>query len=298
MHGLLCSLIKEMTRTNERAVIVGSERELAMFLRQKLRFGATFMIIGSLVAASGEIVNAQSTDVFSSFWRLSLGLLVVGTFILLVGLSTFASVSDEVNGFGFVGSNLLILGGFLLIIGTVVLDWILIPFLLHLANTLASTINDPATATQNELNKIISALNGLGGPILQKLFPGSTPHIPSAHIPLVNGIAIVNKALVQLHLPTIETLAWWGHFTLSGGTLDPGYLILGLALPRRNGFLTPTSTLLILFACLNLLCQFWASIPLFVGNITAVVLFLTLGWIGVSAWSSKRADGATLSSYS
>jgi len=265
-----------------------------MFYQWKLRFGATLMIVGSLLAAAGEIVNVQSTDVFSSSWHLSLGLLVVGTLILLMGLSTFASVSDRVNGFGFVGSNLLLLGGFLLIIGTVVLDWVLIPFLLNLANTIASTINGPAIETQNALNKIVAALNGLGGPILQKLFPGSTPHIPSAHIPLANGIALVNKALLQLHAPTIETLEWWGHFSLSGGTLIVGCLILGLALPRKNGFLTPTSALLILFAFLNLLCQIFTLIPLFLGNITACVLFLTLGWIGVSAWSSKQIEVAIL----
>ncbi len=264
-----------------------------MFLQQKLRFAATLMIIGSLLAASGEMVNISSTDVFSATWRLSLGLLVVGTLILLLGLSTFASVSDQVSGFGFIGSNLLLLGGYLLIIGTVVLDWILLPFLLNLAATIAATINGPATQTQNALNTIIATLNGLGGPVLQKLFPGSTPHISPAHIPLANGTALVNKALVQLHVPPIETLAWWGHFSLSGGTLDLGYLILGFALPRRNGFFTPTSVLLILFAILNLLCQFFAPIPLFVGNITATVLFLTLGWIGVSAWSSKRVDVAS-----
>jgi len=272
---------------NERVTAVEAERERFMFLRQKLRFGATLMIVGSILAALGEIVNVQSTDVFSSSWYPSLGLLVVGTFVLLVGLSTFASVSDRVNGFGFVGSNLLVLGGYLLIIGTIALDWILIPFLLHLANTIASTINGPATETQNELNKIVSTLNGLDGPILQKLFPSSTPHIPTAHIPLANGTALVNKALVQQHIPTIETLERWGRFSLSGGTLILGCLILGLALSRRNGFLTPTSALLIVFAFLNLLCQVFTTIPLFLGSITAVVLFLTLGWIGVSAWSSK-----------
>ena len=260
-----------------------------MFLQQKLRFGAVLMILGSLLAASGEIVNTQSKDVFSSYWHPSLILLVVGTFILLIGLSTFASVSDQVNGLGFIGSNLLLLGGFVLIVGTVALDWILIPFLLQLANTIGSTINGPAIATQDALNKIISVLNGLGGPVLQKLFPGSTPHISPARIPLANGIALVNKALVQLHVPTIETLEWWGRFSLSGGTLIPGCLILGIALPHRNSFLAPVGALLIVFALLNVLCQFLHSIPLFFANITAVVLFLLLGWLGLSAWSSRWA---------
>lgn len=223
-----------------------------MFLQRKLRFGAVLMIVGSLLAASGELVNAQTTDVLSSTWYLSLGLIVVGTLILLIGLSTFASVSDQVNGFGFLGSNLLLLGGFLAIIGVVALDWILVPFLINLASTIAATINGPAITTQNALNKIISSLNGLGGPFLQKLFPGAAPHIPAAHIPMANGIALVNKALLQLHVPTIDALSWWGHFSLSGGPLIIGSGILGLALPRRDGKLTPASALLIVFA---FLCQ-------------------------------------------
>ena len=264
-----------------------------MFLQRKLRFGAVLMIVGSLLAASGELVNAQTTDVLSSSWYLSLGLIVVGTLILLIGLSTFASVSDQVNGFGFIGSNLLLLGGFLSIIGVVALDWILVPFLMNLASTIAATINGPAITTQNALNKIISSLNGLGGPFLQKLFPGAAPHIPAAHIPMANGIALVNKALLQLHVPTIDALAWWGHFSLSGGPLIIGSGILGLALPRSTGKLTLVSALLIVFALLNLLCQFLPSIPSFYGNITAVVLFLTRAWLGVSAWSSKRTDAAS-----
>lgn len=261
-----------------------------MFLRQKLRFGATLMIVGSVLAAAGEIVNAQTTDVLSSSWRLSLGFIVIGTFILLLGLSTFASVSEQINGFGFVGSNLLLLGGFFLIIGTVALDWILVPFLLNLANTIASTINGPTIDTQNALNKIISSLNSLGGSFLQNLFRGTIPHIPAAHIPLTNGITLVNKALAQLHVPPIDTLAWWGRFSLSGGPLVLGCGILGLALPRNNGRFTLRSVLLIVFALLNLLCQFFPVIPFFVGNITAIVLFLTLGWLGVSAWSAKGID--------
>jgi hypothetical protein len=259
-----------------------------MFFQRKLRFGATLMIVGSLLAASGEIVNAPTTDVLSSSWRLSLELIVVGTLILLIGLSTFASVSDQVSGFGFLGSNLFLLGGLLLIIGTVALDWILVPFLINLANTMALTINGPVIETQNELNTIISNLNSLGGPVLQKLFPGSTPHISAVHLPTANGTTLVNKALVQLHVPTIDKLEWWGHFSLSGGTLIIGSLILGLALLRRYGTPAPTSALLISFALLNLLCQFFTSIPSFLGNITCVVLFLTLAWLGVSAWSSKR----------
>ena len=260
-----------------------------MFLQRKLRFGATLMIFGSLLAASGEIVNAQTMDVLSSSWRLSLELIVIGTLILLIGLSMFASESDQISGFGFIGSNLLLLGGLLLIIGTVALDWILVPFLINLANTMASTINGLATETQKELNTIISSLNSLGGSVLQRLFPGSTPHIPPVHIPVANGTEVVNKVLVQLHIPTIDKLEWWGHFSLSGGTLIIGSLILGLALPRRYGTPTPTSALLIVFALLNLLCQFFTSIPSFLGNITSVMLFLTLAWLGVSAWSSRRA---------
>ena len=261
-----------------------------MFLRSKLRFGGALMIIGGLVAAAGEIVNIQNMDVLSSSWRLSLGLIVIGMFILLIGLSTFASASDQVSGFGFVGSILLTLGGLLLIIGTIALDWILLPFLINLANTIAATINQPATATQNELNNIIATLNGLGGSTLQKLFPGAVPHIAAVHIPTANGTALVNSVLIQLNVPTIDKLQWWGHFSLSAGPLTLGCLILGLALPQPYGRPTLPGALLIIFALLNLLCQFVPTIPPMFGNITAVVLFLTLAWIGLSAWSARRRE--------
>lgn len=84
-----------------------------------------------------------------------------------------------------------------------------------------------------------------------------------------------------------------GHFSLSGGSLTIGSGILGLALPHRDGKLTPPAALLIVFALLNVLCQFFTPIPSFFGNITAAVLFLTLGWLGVSAWSSKHTDAAS-----
>jgi len=177
-----------------------------------------------------------------------------------------------------------------LIIGTAALDWIILPFLINLGNALAAAINGPATETQNALNKIISSLNGLGSSVLQKLFPTATPHISAVHIPRANGVALVNNVLVQLHLPTIERLTWWGHFSLSGGALIIGSLILGIALLRKMGKLAFPGALLIIFALLNLLCQFDTAIPPFFGNITAAVLFLTLAWLGISEFISKHTD--------
>jgi predicted membrane channel-forming protein YqfA (hemolysin III family) len=266
---------------------VGIEGERYMFLQQKLRFGATLMIIGSVLAAVGEILNMRATDMVHSSWYYSLGFVIVGTLILLTGFSTFASLSEQINGWGFLGYTLLLLGGFLSIIGIVAFDWILVPFLLNIATLIASTINGPSISTQNALNSVIAKLNGLGGS-LRQILHGIIPHIPSVHIPLVNGIVLVNKVLTQLHLPTIEKLEWLGHFSLAGGCLTIGCLILGLALPRRGTNNTLTSGLLVIFALLNLLCQFLTSIPLYFGNLTAAALFLTLGWLGVSAWSSRR----------
>jgi hypothetical protein len=261
-----------------------------MFLQRKLRFGAAFMIIGSILAIVGEVINLQNMDVLSSSWHLSLEFIVGGTFVMLIGLSTFSSVSDQIHGFGFLGSTLLLLGGFLLIIGTVALDWIIVPFLVNLANVLASTINAPAISTQNALNSIISTINNLGGSVLQQIFPGAAPHIPTAHVPLVNGTTLVNSALVQLHLPTIDKLAWWGRISLTGGTLTIGCLILGLALLRERNNLTPAALLLILCSLLNLLCQYLTSLPTMYANITACALFLSLIWLASSAWWPSKYD--------
>jgi hypothetical protein len=261
-----------------------------MSIQRKSQFGATLMIIGGLLAAAGEIVNALNMDVLSSSWPLSLGLIVIGTFILLMGLAIFASASNQISGFGFVGSSLLILGGLLAIVGTIALDWIILPFLIQLANTIASTVNGPATDAQNEINKLIASLNGLGGSALRNLLPGSPPDISAPHIPTIDGKSMVNTALTQLNLPTLDTLTWWGHFSLSGGPITIGCLILGLALLRGRGNLTLISMLLIIFSLLNLLCQFLSLIPVLGSNITAVGLFLTLAWLGFSAFSPQYAD--------
>jgi hypothetical protein len=253
-------------------------------MQQKLRSGAGIMIVGALLAAVGEIVNAQNMDVLSSSWRLSLSLIVLGMLILLVGLATFGAVSNLIRGLGFFGTTLLTLGGLLLIIGTAALDWILLPFLTQLANTIAATINQPATTTQDELNNIIATINGLGGSTLQNLFPGATPHLSAVHIPTANGTTLVDSVLVQLNLPTIDKLTWWGHFCLSGGTLTLGSLILGMGLPFRTDRPTWPTILLMIFAPLNLLCQFLAAIPPFFGNITTLLFFFALIWIGLSAW--------------
>ncbi|MBA2680833.1 MAG: hypothetical protein H0U76_20865 [Ktedonobacteraceae bacterium] len=260
-----------------------------MFLRRKLRFGGTLMIIGGLVAAAGEIVNILNMDVLSSSWRLSLGLIVIGMLILILGLSTFASTSDQVTGFGFVGSILLTLGGLLLIIGTIALDWIILPFLINVSNTIAAAINQPTAAAQDQLNTIINTLNNLSNTI-QKVFPGAVPHVAIVHLPKADGRALINSVLVQLNVPTLDSLQWWGHFSLSGGPLTLGCLIMGLALPHRNDRPTLPSALLILFALLNIVCQLVHTIPPLFGNLTAIGLFLTLAWIGLSAWSARQRE--------
>jgi hypothetical protein len=255
-----------------------------MFSRRKLRFGAAFMIIGSILAIVGEIINLRSTDVLSASWRLSLEFIVGGTFVMLLGLAVFSALSDQMHGFSFLGSILLLLGGFLLIIGTVALDWIIIPFLVNLANVLAATINAPAISTQNALNSIINSINNLGGSVLSRILPGATPHISPVHAPLVNGTTLVNNALIQLHLPTIDKLEWWGRICLTGGTLTVGSLILGLALLRERGTLAFVGMLLLLCALLNALCQYVTTLPTIYSNITACALFLALIWLGSSAW--------------
>jgi hypothetical protein len=255
-----------------------------MFLQRKLRFGAVFMIIGCLLAIVGEVINLQNTDVLSSSWHLSLEFIVGGTFVMLIGLAVFSAISNQIYGFGFLGTILLLLGGFLMIVGTVALDWIIVPFLVNLANVLAASINAPAISTQNALNSIINSINKLGGSFLQSILPGAAPHIAPARVPMVNGTTLVNNALVQLHMPTIDKLAWWGRISLTGGPLTIGSLILGLALLRERNNLTPAALLLILCSLLNLLCQYLTSLPTIYANITACALFFSLIWLGTSAW--------------
>lgn len=256
-----------------------------MFHQLRLGIGASFIILGSLLAASGEIINILATDVLSSSWHLSLGLIIVGTFLLLIGFPLFTSVPKVINGFGLFGSYILFIGGLLLIIGTIVLDWILIPFLINLTTSLSSAVNGSTAQAQQQLNAIVSNLNNLGIPGLSKLLPGTAPRIPQ-----VNATELTNSALAQLHLPTIDNLKWWGHFSLSGGTLIAGSVILGLALLRRYHTPIPAGILLILFALLNLLCQVISPLPSYFASITSVLLFLTLAWLAGSAWYSHSTQ--------
>ena len=259
-----------------------------MRLQLKTRIGVILVVFGCLLAIVGEILNAQTADVLSASWHTSLNLIILGTFILLIGLPLLP-VSDLINGFGLLGSYLLFIGGLLLIIGTIVLDWILLPFLINLANTMSSVINVPAGATQRELNTIIANLNNAGGSAIQKLFPGITTTIPAVHIPKANGIAMVNQALTQLHIPTIDRLQWWGHLSLTGGTLIVGCLVMGLALLYKYRALLSTGSLLIIVALFNLLCQLIPVLPPYCANFTAVLLFLALAWWAVSAWIAEPA---------
>jgi hypothetical protein len=256
-------------------------KEEDMFHQRKIQFGSGLMIVGSLLATIGEVVNIYAVDVLSSFWRPSLLFIVGGTFLLCIALPIFAAVSEEIDGWGFLGSLLLLLGGILLIVGTITLDFILLPFLTNLANLLAATVNGPATSAQDALNTVIKSINSLGGSFLQKLFPGSLSQIPEAHIPMVNGLDLVNKALVQLQLPTLETLSRWGHISLSGGTLTLGGLVLGVAIWREGGRFGSAGAVLALCALLNAGFQLIQTVPWWLGNGSAIAFFLTLIWLGV-----------------
>ncbi len=264
-----------------------------MFLQRKSQFGAALMIAGGLLAVAGEVMTIRDSDVLGSSWHLTLGLIIVGTLLLVTGLSIFASASNVIDGIGFLGSTLILLGGLAMIVATLALDWIVLPFLIHLARTIAATVNGPATAAQNEVNSIVSTVNGLGGSTIHNLFPGTTPTITAPHIPTVDGTTIVDNALTQLHIPTLSTLQWWGRFSLSGGPLTLGCLVLGLALLSQRSSLRSVGIVLIIFALLNLLSQFLSQLPAYTANISAIVLFLALAWLGLSAWSTKRTHTLT-----
>ncbi len=254
-----------------------------MLLRLKLRIGALLIIGGGLLAAFGELLNIWNTDPTSGGWFFSMGLVVLGTLIFVYGINMYAQLSDSVNFLGLIGSGLLFLGGWLTIVGSIVVNMVVIPMLLRLAATIAVAINAPGAAAQTATNTVTSGLNTVTNGAAGFFGQGSnSASIPAVTVPKVNGMDIVNKTLVGLHLPSFDGISQWGHFFFSGGPLTIGCLLLGFALLRVKSFPRSTCMLLMVAAGLNLVSQFFALILPIATTLTGLLLFIALAWLGAS----------------
>ncbi|HLZ60812.1 MAG TPA: hypothetical protein VKR06_28015 [Ktedonosporobacter sp.] len=254
-----------------------------MLLRLKLRIGALLIIAGGLLAAFGELLNIWNTDPTTGGWFLAMGLVVLGTLVFVYGINMYAQLSDSVNFLGLIGSGLLFLGGWLTIVGSIVVNMVVLPMLLGLAATIATAINAPGAAAQTATNTVSSGINTVTNGAANLFGHGSSnTSIPAVTVPSVNGMDIVNKTLVGLHLPSFGGISQWGHFFFSGGPLTVGCLLLGFALLRTKSFPRTTCILLMAAAGLNLVSQFFALVLPIVTTLTGLLLFATLAWLGAS----------------
>src|SRR5260370_33397315 len=127
-----------------------------MLLRLKLRIGALLIIAGGLLAALGELLNIWNTNPTTGGWFFSMGLVVLGTLVFVYGINMYAQLSESVNFLGLIGSVLLFLGGWLTIVGSIAINMVVLPMLLGLAATIATSINAPGAAAQTGTNSVTS----------------------------------------------------------------------------------------------------------------------------------------------
>jgi hypothetical protein len=264
---------------------------LKMILRFKLRIGALLMGAGGLVAVLGEMLNLWNTDPSSGGWFVSMGLVVLGTLVFIYGLNMYAQLSDTINLLGLLGSGLLFLGGLLTIVGSIAINVVVLPMLSGMAVAIATVINAPGAAAQTATNSVTSGMNTFTNGAANLFGQSSnSATIPAVTVPSVNGMDLVNKMLIGMHLPTLAQISQWGHVFSSGGLLTVGCLLLGISLLRARSFPRTTCYVLMAAAGLNLVSQFFSPLLPVVTTLAGVLLFATLAWLGVSILFPKVAN--------
>ncbi len=254
-----------------------------MLLRLKLRIGALLILAGGGLAACGELLGLWNTDPSSGGWFVSIGLIVLGTLVFMYGLNMYAQLSEQINLLGLLGSGLLFLGGLLTIVGSIAINLVVLPMLSGIAVAIAAVVNAPGAAAQTATNSVTSGLNTFTNGAANFFGQGSnSATIPAVTVPSVNGMDLVNKMLMGMHLPTLAQISQWGHVFSSGGLLTVGCLLLGFALLRTPSFPRSTCSVLMAAAGLNLISQFFTPVLPIVTTLTGVLLFAVLAWLGVS----------------
>jgi len=261
-----------------------------MLLKLKLRIGALLLIVGAMLAVIGEVVSIANTIPLSSAWFSAIGLIVLGTIVLVYGANMYAQLSENLNLLGVLGVGIFFLGGILVIVGTIAIDGVILPLLAGVATAIGATVNTLGSGTQNATNTVSSGLSDAGNTI-SSAFGGSSNSatIPTANVPQVDGMHIVNSALAGMKLPTVDMISNMGHFFLSGAPLALGGLVIGLALLRAKAFPRTTALFLIASAALTLIFQWLSFLPT-LAQVTGIVFFLSLAWLGVSIIFPTRTN--------
>ena len=261
-----------------------------MLHQLKLRIGAILLLVGSLLAIAGEILNLGNNDPTQSSWFLPMALVTLGTIIFIYGLNMYAQLSDNINVLGIFATGLLFIGALIFVIGVIAVNMVLIPVLLGMAQTITTVVNVPGNAAQNAANGASNGLNAIKNGI-SGLFGQNTSgsDIPSVQVPQINGMNLVDQALAKFHIPSFAAITHWGHFFFTGGPLTIGCIVLGVALLQTRTFPHIISYILVICGAINLISQLFISLPT-LSNITGILLFVSLALLAVAFLYPTQTD--------
>ncbi|GCE13384.1 hypothetical protein [Tengunoibacter tsumagoiensis] len=290
------------------------EKLLRWVSRLILRVTGLLICVGGVLSTVGWLLAAVHTDPLSPTWSVAVWLVISGVIFLVFGfLALYAQYMLRIGSVGQFGLLVFLLGALVLIAGTCAVDLFILPWLFKVVsqlpdlapqlqgmyntvqngtNTAASTvINGTNTATSTVTNGTTSACNTVtqnlpfGGSSLS-CPSASSPTVPSGSVPSVT-VPTISSLLASIGLPPLPLLGTLGLMLMSGALLAPGCLLLGLIFLVAD--VRPRSALLLMICCalLNLLGQFFLHIP-FLGQLSGVILFISLAWLGFALWAPGK----------
>ncbi len=259
------------------SLICGSLQALS---QASVRLSGILLFLGGLIATGGYMEASLNPSPLAATWVPSNWIVILGVLILVTGMfGLYLQYILRPGIFGMTGAMMLMLGTLVLVTGAATLDIFLLPWMFKLIGTL-SGLTDPIQTT---INQIMPGMNGA----------------------TINGQSMVNTLLSAVGLAQLDTLKIWGLAFLSGAPLAPGCLLLsftflhaGLKSPKALviliccAFLSLSSTLPLLAllfpsllgGLLVTLSHFLLSRASFLGSASAVLLFLSIAWLGLTLW--------------
>lgn len=250
---------------------------------------------GGLFATIGWLLASINPNPVGSTWNLAVWLVIIGAIVLAIGMQ--ALYLRYITRFGILGQYgvlIFLVGALLLAAGAAAVNLFILPWLFKLVSQfpnlgaqLQGAFNTVQSGTNTAVSTTVQQTTSACNTIANNLPFGGGTSCPSTSAPAVPSVNVpsfsLNDLLAKIGLPSIASLGTLGLVFMSGATLAPGCLIMGL-IYFVGGLKRPASLLLILCALLNLGGQFFLHIP-FLGQLSGVLLFLSLAWFGFSIWS-------------
>ena len=252
--------------------------------------------IGGLLATVGWLLASTNLDPSSPTWNLSVWLVIIGALVLALGIQ--ALYLQYILRFGIIGQYgvlIFLFGALILAVGAGAVNLFILPWMFKLASQfpnlgaqLQGAYHTVQQGTNSAASTVVSGSTSACNTIANNIPFGGATSCPSTSAPTVVPSAPIpsfgiNDLLSKIGLPSISSLGTIGLVFMSGVTLAPGCLVMGLIF--LVGGLKPRSALLlILCALLNLGGQFALHVT-FLGPFLGVLLFLSLAWFGFAVWS-------------